>query len=169
MVEAIITSAIAGHGAGPNGEQPINLVLAQGQQLISLLALVAYLMVSNKPIAGGENVRNGDPEIDTDSGSMLQIEESTMPAIKPAPNSSRSNINDLAGCRVGKAMAFQHSFGRAFCSSHIGPGGIRSFIHGAPPSGARARVVMTVRSDRCLFTHMKNLVGDRRDMQSGYR
>lgn len=142
MVEAIITSAIAGHGAGPNGEQPINLVLAQGQQLISLLALVAYLMVSNKPIAGGENVRDRNPEMDTDSGSVLKIEKGAGLVIQPAANSSRRHINDLACGTVREAMPFQHGFGGAFCANHIGPGGpgrICFSFHGAPPAGARAR------------------------------
>ncbi len=44
-----MTSPITGHRTGPNSEQPFDLILAQGHQLIPLLAVVA----SYQPITGG--------------------------------------------------------------------------------------------------------------------
>jgi len=133
-----MTSPITGHGTGPNGEQPINFILAQGHQLIPLRALV----VSNQPVTRGEQVRDRNPEMDTDSGSMLKIEKGAGLVIQPAANRSRRHINDLACGTVREAMPFEHGFGGAFCTNHIGlggPGWICFSFHGAPPAGARAR------------------------------
>lgn len=130
-----MTSPITGHRTRADGEQPFDLVFAQGHQLIPLLAVVA----SYQPITGGQHVRNRDPEIDADGYCVLQIEKSTVPAIKPAANCRRGHIDNLACRRVRQTMAFQNASGCAFCSNHIGPSGIFLSLHGAPPLGARAR------------------------------
>lgn len=131
-----MTSPITGHRTRANGEQPFDLVLAQGHQLIPLLAVVT----SYQPITGGQHVRNRDPEIDADGNGVLQIEKSTMPTIKPAANCRGGHVNDLAGRRVSQSMAPQNGSGSAFCTGHIGPSGICFSLHGgASITGARAR------------------------------
>lgn len=66
-----MTSPITGHGPGSNGQQPINLILAKGHQLIPLRARV----VSNQPITRGEKVGDGNTEMNANSRCMLQVKK----------------------------------------------------------------------------------------------
>ncbi len=97
-------SAITGHGLGANGQQPVNLILAQDHQSIPLRALV----VSHQPVARRQQVSYGDPEVNADRRRMQKKEKAAALVIQPAANSRGSDIDQPAGCDVGQAMISEH-------------------------------------------------------------
>lgn len=134
-----MTSTVAGHGTGPNGQQPIDLSLAQGHQLIPLLVPVGFVECADKPVTGWEQIGNGDPEMDADGRGMFKVKKGGRLVIQPAANRRGGNMDHLASGSVGHAMAFQHSTRDALCENNVGSGEVGFLVHGAPPVGARAR------------------------------
>lgn len=100
--------------------------------------MVGFVEVSDQPVTGWQQMRERDPEMDTDGG-VFQVKKGGSLVIKPAANRRGSYMDDLACGSVGHAMAFQHGASDAFGTNHIGPGEVDFLFHGAHPAGARAR------------------------------